>query len=128
MYASHASLRDDYEVSCPELDAVVEIAQAIGPKGGVSGCRMTGGGFGGCAVALVRTDAVAESLTASLPNTSAAPGSSPRSSSRALPQAQRSSAPECERRRRSLQSALHRAALSARRTLGASRHSISAPA
>jgi galactokinase len=59
MYASHTSLRDDYEVSCPELDAVVEIAQAIGPKGGVSGCRMTGGGFGGCAVALVRTDAVA---------------------------------------------------------------------
>ena len=58
MYASHASLRDDYEVSCPELDAVVEIAQAIGAKGGVSGCRMTGGGFGGCAVALVRTDAV----------------------------------------------------------------------
>jgi galactokinase len=58
MYASHASLRDDYEVSCPELDAVVEIAQAIGPQGGVSGCRMTGGGFGGCAVALVRTDAV----------------------------------------------------------------------
>jgi galactokinase len=58
MYASHASLRDDYEVSCPELDTVVEIAEAIGPKGGVSGCRMTGGGFGGCAVALVRTDAV----------------------------------------------------------------------
>jgi galactokinase len=58
MYASHASLRDDYEVSCPELDTVVEIAKAIGPKGGVSGCRMTGGGFGGCAVALVRTDAV----------------------------------------------------------------------
>jgi galactokinase len=58
MYASHSSLRDDYEVSCPELDAVVEIAQAIGPKGGVIGCRMTGGGFGGCAVALVRTDAV----------------------------------------------------------------------
>lgn len=59
MYASHSALRDDYEVSCPELDAVVEIAQEIGPKGGVSGCRMTGGGFGGCAVALVRTDAVA---------------------------------------------------------------------
>jgi galactokinase len=58
MYASHSALRDDYEVSCPELDAVVEIAQAIGPKGGVSGCRMTGGGFGGCAVALVRTDVV----------------------------------------------------------------------
>jgi len=59
MYASHASLRDDYEVSCPELDAVVEIAQAIGPKSGVVGCRMTGGGFGGCAVALVAADSVA---------------------------------------------------------------------
>jgi galactokinase len=58
MYASHSSLRDDYEVSCPELDAVVEIALDIGRKGGVAGCRMTGGGFGGCAVALVRTDAV----------------------------------------------------------------------
>lgn len=59
MYASHASLRDDYEVSCGELDAVVDIAQAIGPKGGVIGCRMTGGGFGGCAVALVQADKVA---------------------------------------------------------------------
>ena len=60
MYASHASLRDDYEVSCPELDAIVEIGDAIGVKGGVFGCRMTGGGFGGCAVALVKTDAVRE--------------------------------------------------------------------
>jgi galactokinase len=58
MYASHDSLRDDYEVSCKELDAVVEIASLIGIKGGVIGCRMTGGGFGGCAVALVKTDAV----------------------------------------------------------------------
>ena len=58
MYASHASLRDDYEVSCAELDAVVEIAQAIGQQGGVYGCRMTGGGFGGCTVALVRASAV----------------------------------------------------------------------
>jgi galactokinase len=55
MYASHASLRDDYEVSCKELDAIVEISEAIGVKGGVYGCRMTGGGFGGCAVALVKT-------------------------------------------------------------------------
>ena len=55
MYASHASLRDDYEVSCKELDAIVKIAEAIGVKGGVYGCRMTGGGFGGCAVALVKT-------------------------------------------------------------------------
>jgi galactokinase len=58
MYASHDSLRDDYEVSCKELDDVVEIASSIGIKGGVIGCRMTGGGFGGCAVALVKTDAV----------------------------------------------------------------------
>ena len=58
MYASHASLRDDYEVSCKELDVVVEIAEDIGFKGGVYGCRMTGGGFGGCAVALVKADAV----------------------------------------------------------------------
>ncbi len=58
MYASHASLRDDYEVSCSELDTVVDIARAIGPSGGVFGCRMTGGGFGGCAVALVKTDSV----------------------------------------------------------------------
>ena len=58
MYASHAALRDDYEVSCKELDVVVEIAEDIGYKGGVYGCRMTGGGFGGCCVALVKADAV----------------------------------------------------------------------
>ena len=58
MYASHASLRDDYEVSCPELDTVVDMAREIGTAGGVIGCRMTGGGFGGCAVSLVKTEAV----------------------------------------------------------------------
>ena len=58
MYASHAALRDDYEVSCEELDVVVEIAEAIGEQGGVYGCRMTGGGFGGCCVALVKASAV----------------------------------------------------------------------
>ena len=58
MYASHASLRDDYDVSCPELDAAVDIMQGIGEKGGVIGCRMTGAGFGGCVVSLVQTDAV----------------------------------------------------------------------
>jgi galactokinase len=58
MYASHYALRDDYEVSCKELDVVVEIAEAIGLAGGVYGCRMTGGGFGGCAVALVKAGAV----------------------------------------------------------------------
>jgi galactokinase len=60
MYDSHYSLRDDYEVSCAELDAVVEIAREIGSRGGVIGCRMTGAGFGGCAIALVRTGKVAE--------------------------------------------------------------------
>jgi galactokinase len=59
MYASHRSLRDDYEVSCAELDVVVEIGEGIDIQGGVYGCRMTGGGFGGCAVALVKADAVA---------------------------------------------------------------------
>jgi galactokinase len=65
MYASHASLRDDYEVSCTELDAIVGIAARIGTQGGVFGCRMTGGGFGGCAVALVRADAV-DSISATI--------------------------------------------------------------
>lgn len=50
MDASHASLRDDYEVSCAELDAMVEAAWRAP---GVIGARMTGGGFGGCAVAMV---------------------------------------------------------------------------
>ena len=47
--ASHASLRDDYAVSCPELDLAVEVMQAAGALG----ARLTGGGFGGCAIALV---------------------------------------------------------------------------
>jgi galactokinase len=51
MHASHVSLRDDFEVSCPELDAMVELALA---QSGVVGARMTGGGFGGCTVNLVR--------------------------------------------------------------------------
>lgn len=58
MYASHASLRDDYDVSCVELDCLVDIASSIGEKGGVIGARMTGGGFGGCAVALVQASAL----------------------------------------------------------------------
>ena len=55
MDASHLSLKNDYEVSCVELDTVVSIAQQIGPRGGILGCRMTGGGFGGCAIALIQT-------------------------------------------------------------------------
>jgi galactokinase len=54
MAESHASLRDDYEVSSPALDAMVEIAAA---QRGCWGARMTGAGFGGCAVALVERDA-----------------------------------------------------------------------
>nr|WP_245306452.1 galactokinase [Acidipropionibacterium timonense] len=50
MDASHDSLRDDYEVSCVELDTAVDAARAAGALG----ARMTGGGFGGCAIALVR--------------------------------------------------------------------------
>jgi galactokinase len=52
---SHRSLRDDYEVSCPELDLMTEIAVV---QRGVIGARMTGGGFGGCTVNLVESDAV----------------------------------------------------------------------
>ncbi|HEX2340630.1 MAG TPA: galactokinase [Vicinamibacterales bacterium] len=50
MADSHSSLREDYEVSCPELDLLVELASAVP---GVCGARMTGGGFGGCTVNLV---------------------------------------------------------------------------
>ncbi|KAI5699103.1 hypothetical protein M8J75_016349 [Diaphorina citri] len=55
MNESHDSLRDDYEVSCKELDDIAHCAQSLA---GVLGCRMTGGGFGGCAIALVHTDHV----------------------------------------------------------------------
>jgi galactokinase len=55
MTASHASLRDDFEVSCPELDLLVDIALAVN---GVYGARLTGAGFGGCMVALVKKQAV----------------------------------------------------------------------
>ena len=58
MYASHESLRDDYEVSTPQLDRLVEAAASLGPEAGVIGSRMTGGGFGGCTVTLVNADAV----------------------------------------------------------------------
>lgn len=54
MIASHVSLRDDYEVSCEELDALVDLATGIP---GVYGARMTGAGFGGCAIALVAGEA-----------------------------------------------------------------------
>ncbi|MGB0991654.1 MAG: galactokinase [Akkermansiaceae bacterium] len=56
MHASHLSLRDDYEVSCHELDIMVDIAQSIGLRGGVYGSRMTGGGFGGSTITLCEVD------------------------------------------------------------------------
>jgi galactokinase len=55
MRQSHISLRDDYEVSCPELDLLVNIAWQ---QPGVYGARMTGGGFGGCTINLVKREAV----------------------------------------------------------------------
>ena len=55
MNASHVSLRDDYEVSCKEIDILVDLAWAID---GVVGSRITGGGFGGCTVSIVKNDAV----------------------------------------------------------------------
>jgi galactokinase len=55
MNRSHESLRDLYEVSCPELDALQEISLE---QQGVWGCRMTGGGFGGCVVAIIKKDSV----------------------------------------------------------------------
>jgi galactokinase len=61
--ASHASMRDDYEITVPEIDTAVETALAAGAYG----ARMTGGGFGGCVLALVDADAaepVATKVTA----------------------------------------------------------------
>jgi galactokinase len=55
MNESHVSLRDDYEVSCPEIDILVEEAWKLP---GVLGSRITGGGFGGCTVSIVKNDAV----------------------------------------------------------------------
>jgi galactokinase len=58
MFESHESLREDFEVSCDELDLLVNLAREFAPKRGVYGARMTGGGFGGCTVTLLATDAV----------------------------------------------------------------------
>ncbi len=87
MYASHEGLRDDYEVSCEELDAIVQLARG---QAGVFGARMTGGGFGGCAIVLVRAGragAVSEAIAAGFEKlfarrcpifaTRAAPGAGP---------------------------------------------------
>jgi galactokinase len=57
MYQSHRSLRDDYEVSCKELDLMVELAAQVE---GVWGARMTGGGFGGCTINFAKAQNVEE--------------------------------------------------------------------
>ena len=60
MEASHSSMRDDFEITCKEVDVLVDIIkQVIGRRGGV---RMTGGGFGGCVVALLPPELVDEVL------------------------------------------------------------------
>ena len=62
MADSHAAMRDDFEITVPAIDGLVEIIKArIGTEGGV---RMTGGGFGGCVVALLRPEKVAEVIAA----------------------------------------------------------------
>ena len=61
MNQSHISLRDDYEVSCEEIDILVDLAWKIP---GVIGSRITGGGFGGCTVSIVKNNAVDEFITA----------------------------------------------------------------
>ena len=55
MNASHASMRDDFEITCPEIDFLADFTQG---QAGVYGSRMTGGGFGGCTVSLIEKDAV----------------------------------------------------------------------
>jgi galactokinase len=74
MNESHQSLRDDFEVSCAELDLMVELAQRVN---GVYGARMTGGGFGGCTVNLVASDSVAEFKTRVAAGYEAATGLNP---------------------------------------------------
>jgi galactokinase len=74
MNASHASLRDDFEVSSHELNTMVECAMR---QEGCYGARMTGAGFGGCAVALVRADAAQVFSTAVAMRYQAATGHAP---------------------------------------------------
>ena len=69
MYESHDSLRDYFEVSCRELDLLVEFAKDIGNRKGIIGSQMTGGGFGGCTVSIVKNedrDSIMENLTISI--------------------------------------------------------------
>ena len=58
MYQSHFSMTTDFEITTPELDLLVSLARLLGIEGGVYGSRMTGGGFGGCTVSLVKTEKI----------------------------------------------------------------------
>nr|WP_203900089.1 galactokinase [Virgisporangium aliadipatigenens] len=82
MTASHASMRDDYEITVPEVDTAVEAALAAGAHG----ARMTGGGFGGCVLALVDADAV-DSTTAAVAKAYAEAGFTPPEAFTATPSA-----------------------------------------
>ncbi|HUN21785.1 MAG TPA: galactokinase [Anaerolineales bacterium] len=75
MDASHASLRNDYEVSCFELDTMVELTRK---QAGCYGARMTGAGFGGCAVALVDAERAPSIIEAVTPAYQQATGKTPR--------------------------------------------------
>jgi galactokinase len=55
MNASHVSMRDDFEITCPEVDMLAGLAQTVK---GVYGSRMTGGGFGGCTISLIEASAI----------------------------------------------------------------------
>lgn len=60
MHCSFAACRDDYDVSCPELDKLVDLARE---GSGVYGSRMTGGGFGGCTVTLLHRQVVEDTIS-----------------------------------------------------------------
>ncbi len=67
MYDGHRSLKEDYEVTCPETDLLVSLAAGLGMENGIYGARMTGGGFGGSTVTLAekdRAEAAAERIAA----------------------------------------------------------------
>ena len=78
--ASHVSMRDDYEITVPEVDVAVEIALSAGAYG----ARMTGGGFGGCVLALVDADAT-DAVATAVADAFAAKGFQPPASFVAIP-------------------------------------------
>lgn len=77
MYDSHNSLRDDFEVSCPELDHLVKTASELGREGGVIGSKMTGAGFGGSTVTLCEAGKAADIAAAMVKSYEAAFGFAP---------------------------------------------------